>query len=174
MNFEMITKELFFDRQKVIDAMDRTQARILIRFGALVRIIARRSIRSSRKSSPPGQPPRSHEGSLKGRILFVADIKRRDVVIGPERIGSSNPPVPGLLEHGGTVPGRGQLILVGGSGSARDSTGRFKSTGRWVRADRPIRYEPRPFIGPAGRVALGQLPSIVRQERGRVGAGPRR
>lgn len=148
----MITKELFFDRQKVQNAMDRTQARILIRFGALVRIIARRSIRSSRKSSPPGQPPRSHEGSLKRRILFVADIKRRDVVIGPERIGSSNPPVPGLLEHGGTAMRRG----------------------RHDKAARPTRYEPRPFIGPAGRVALGQLPSIVRQERGRVGAGPRR
>lgn len=174
MNFRLIPKKLFFDRVKVQSAMDRTQARILARFGSLVRTIARRSIRSSRKSSPPGHPPRSHEGSLKKMIFFAADIKRRDVVIGPVRFGSNNPVVPGLLEHGGTVPGRGQLILVGGSGSARDSTGRFKSTGRWVRADRPIRYEPRPFIGPAGRVALGQLPSIVRQERGRVGAGPRR
>lgn len=117
-------KGLFFDRAKVVSAVDRAERRVLSRFGAFVRRSARSSIRKRKRVAPPGSPPSSHTGLLKRTIFFVYDAGRGSVVIGPIALNKGTD-APELLEHGGTA--------------VRRVRGRR----------RRLRYRPRPFMGPA-------------------------
>lgn len=90
----------FFDRAKVINAVNRAARRNLSRFGAFVRTRAKTSIRKRQGPSAPGKPPHSHVGLLRNLIFFAWDSARRAVVIGPVLI--SNPTgAPENLEYGG-------------------------------------------------------------------------
>jgi hypothetical protein len=51
--------------------------------GAALRLTARRSIRRSRKASPPGQPPHTRRGQLKRAVRYVVEKERGRVLIGP-------------------------------------------------------------------------------------------
>ena len=62
------------------------------RQGALVRTIARRSIRRRKKASQPGTPPTNREGQLKRFLFFSWDPTTQSVVIGPEQLGGSDTP----------------------------------------------------------------------------------
>lgn len=94
-------KSNFFDRDKVIRAMNATTRKFLSRFGAAVRQTARHSIRKGRRgSSKPGRPPYSHIGLLRTGIFFAYDRDRQSVVIGPALI-RPNSSVPRVLEYGG-------------------------------------------------------------------------
>ena len=125
----------FFDREKVQRAVDASTRRALSRFGAFVRQRAKTSIRTKAGTSPPGQPPYSHTGVLKQFLLFAYDAERKSVVIGPTLIREGSP-APRLLEHGGDT-------------TIATRTG-----------PRRARYRPRPFMGPAFRAELPQLPAI--------------
>jgi len=70
---DMRIKHMFFDRPRVVAAVDRTKRKALSRGGAFVRQSAKTSIRKRKGSAPPGKPPRSHEGSLRRLILFGYD-----------------------------------------------------------------------------------------------------
>ena len=61
-------KGLFFDRARVINAVDRTTRRNLSRFGAFVRQRARSSIRTRKRISEPGQPPTNRTGRTEARL----------------------------------------------------------------------------------------------------------
>jgi hypothetical protein len=90
----------FFDRAKVVRALDRANRRALSKAGAFVRTRARTSMRKRRGSARPGQPPYAHVGLLRNLILFVYDAVKRTVVVGPAKLNKPGR-VPALLEHGG-------------------------------------------------------------------------
>lgn len=129
----------FIDRKGVSSKFSREMFKPLVRAGALVRTIARRSIRKRKKSARPGQPPSSHTGMLKRFIFFSADREREEVVVGPMKLSSvesrnQNPPAPAAIEFGATVQQRG----------------------------RQRRYKGNPFMGPAQDKALEKFPTLFR------------
>lgn len=130
-------KSLFFDRARVINAVDRTTRRNLSRFGAFVRKRARSSIRTRKRISEPGQPPTNRTGLLKRNIFFVYEPTRRSVVIGPVLLNTSSG-APELLEHGGNV------IRRVGQRSVR------------------MTYRARPYMGPAFEEEQNQLEKLWR------------
>lgn len=124
--------QLFFDRPAVIRAMDAAQRRALAKAGATVRTTAARSIRKRKGVSRPGQPPSSHEGSLRRLMRFGWDPSRRVVVVGPLKFGKGE--APALLERGGVVSRDGERA----------------------------RYRPRPFMAPALEKSTRTLPAAFR------------
>ncbi|MGH7143116.1 MAG: hypothetical protein ACREJ2_03160 [Planctomycetota bacterium] len=52
--------------------------------GAVIRKLARNSIRIAKNPSTPGTPPHSRTGNLKRAILFAIDRNKQSVVIGPD------------------------------------------------------------------------------------------
>jgi hypothetical protein len=116
----------FFDRGKVIAAMDRATRKALSKFGSFVRQRAKTSIRKRKGISPPGGPPYSHQGNLRKFLFFSYDADRKSVVIGPARLGGTvDPAALPALEYGGSSTGL--------------SKGRRRS----------ISVRARPFMGPA-------------------------
>jgi hypothetical protein len=133
-------KANFFDRAAVTSAVDRATRQGLSKFGAYVRQRARWSIRKRKAISRPGEPPSSHEGSLRRLIYFAYDRERASVVIGPTLFGNG-PSVPALLEYGGEVARRGP---------------------RGKR--RPVRYLARPYMEPAFRKELPSAPDLLKNK----------
>ncbi len=130
-------KDLFFDRQKVVRAVDKAKRQVLAKAGAFIRLTARRSLRTRAGSAPPGQPPHSHTGLLKRFILFGYDPGPDSVVVGPARINRTTD-APHTLEFGGTtVVERGLKAKV---------------------RKRKVRIAPRPFMGPALEKERPNLP----------------
>lgn len=127
---------LFFDRQRVQNATSRAERKVLSRFGAFVRQRARSSIRSRQGTSPPGSPPFSHTGLLRGNIFFAFDPRARSVVIGPILLNATSGVAPQLLEHGGAIT--------------------LRRGGRL----RPAVYQPRPYMRPAYAVEQQKLPNL--------------
>jgi hypothetical protein len=128
----------FFDRPRVMSAVNAAERKVLSRFGAFVRQRARSSIRQRKNPSPPGSPPSSHVGLLRQFILFSWDPARRSVVIGPTKLNGRDNEAPRLLEHGGTA------VRM-----------RFRKT-------RVVHYKPRPFMTPSFSAEIGALPSLWR------------
>jgi hypothetical protein len=89
-----------FDKGKVKRAVSTAKVTGLGHAGALVRKIARNSIRRSAKESPPGSPPHTRKGQIKRAILYA--VERDRVVIGPS------------------------ADVVGESGKAHEFGGRFR------------------------------------------------
>ncbi len=119
----------FFDRQRVWTALGKAEHDGLMRIGALIRTIARRSMRSRKKASPPGSPPSSHPETgamLRNRLFFAFDTGGRSVVIGPEALGYSN--VPALHEYGGEKRNEQRINhQIGKPGPARLTSFKTKS-----------------------------------------------
>lgn len=139
----------FFDEQKVIDALDKATRRNLIRQGALLRTIAKRSMRKRKRASQPGQPPSVHSGELKKLLFFSWDASSRSVVVGP--VGFKSQPsdpslgtVPAVLEKGGTVTR---------AASRRPKRDRGRAVQR-------VRIAPRPFMVPAMEKSAEKYPDI--------------
>lgn len=131
-----LDKSSFFDRPKVIAAVDRATRQVLSKFGAFVRRSARSSIRPRKRiTSPPGQPPFSHTGLLRNRIFFGYDPTQSSVVIGPTPLNARSE-APALLEYGGTTT--------------------LPRKGRHVRA----RFRGRPYMGPAFQKETPKLPAM--------------
>ena len=102
-------KRIFFDRQKVLSAVDRAERRSQSKFGAYVRTRARSSLRRRKKASEPGMPPSVHSkdsfATLKN-ILFGFEPNSRKTVVGIVRTRSrstSAGPVPMVHELGADV-----------------------------------------------------------------------
>jgi len=129
----------FFDRKKVMSAVDKATGRVLSRFGAFVRQTAKSSIRRRKNPSKPGQAPTSWIGLLKKFLFFSFDRSKRSVVIGPARLNKPSNDAPEVLEHGGTA-------------SRRDRKGKRRTT----------RYRARPYMGPAFEKEKKQLPRLWR------------
>lgn len=133
------SKQMFFDRQAVIDAVGKANAKNLSKAGAFIRRSARSSLRRRKRASVPGSPPSVHSrdpvASLKN-IWFVFDPQSRSVIVGPLKLngpvrlhGSNRTTVPALQELGG--------VAVISEGPRRR------------RRERLATYPKRPFMGPA-------------------------
>lgn len=144
--FDMRVKDLFFDRPKVQRAVDRARRRALSKAGAFIRQRARTSMRRRRGSSEPGSPPHAHEGSLRRLLFFAYDPSADSVVVGP--VGFRRSDAPNTLEFGGaaTVTRRRTRPRSGGKRVVESLPG-----GR-------VRIEARPYMGPALRKELPNLP----------------
>ena len=143
-NLTWNVKNWFFDRERVRGMLRITTRQALAKAGALVRTIARRSMRyvtSSQEQqrqiaagerkrlsgepapSAPGTPPhavRPHPW-IRQHLYYAYDPGRGSVVIGPVRL-SSRTNVPAVHEFGGTVPVRNKrrrVRKVGSGGEIR-------------------------------------------------------
>jgi len=97
----------FFDRQKVMRAVEKARRRVLNHF--------RRSIRRRKGYAAPGESPHSHVGLLKDFIFYAYDFRQSSVVIGPallhRRTGYGTITVPEVLEYGAAVRRKGKRCL---------------------------------------------------------------
>jgi len=138
----MVTRRMFFDRPKVVRAVDRGARKVLSKFGAFVRTAARHSIRKRKAVSQPGSPPSSHVGLLRKLIYFGYDPSRRSVVIGPTPLNQKVGDAPAALEHGGT-----STVVEGLRGRRRK---------------RKVRIASRPYMRPAFEHEKPKLPAMWR------------
>jgi hypothetical protein len=136
----MRIKDLFFDRQVVIRAVDKAKRAVLSKAGAFIRTTARHSIRQRKGSAPPGAPPHSHVGLLRKFILFGYDRQSDSVVIGP--VGFKRSQAPQVLEHGGVTT------------VTRFQRGKLKK--------RKVRIAARRYMGPALEKEQPKLPALWR------------
>lgn len=148
----------FFDRSKVIKALDRANLRVLNQFGRLVRKQAQGSLKYSDRRSPPGSPPAAHRSRsitktsrstgktrkrsvsfLREYLFYSYDDAAKSVVIGPSKLNST--------VDSGALP----ALEYGGS-----STVRSRGKGRRVR------IRPRPFMRPALDAEMPKLAPLWR------------
>lgn len=105
---EPVIKRIEFYNDRVMKRVEQKKRRVLFRLGAYIRQTMKRSIRVSRKSSEPGQPPRVRKSNspLRQLITFHVDLAQETVTVGPmifsgSKVKSSKP-LPELLNEGGT------------------------------------------------------------------------
>jgi hypothetical protein len=128
---------LFFDGAKVRKAVDAARRKVLSKAGALLRTIARNSLRPAPygKRSSPGQPPLDHTGytrrqlnkrrkaagqsRIKGGftglryILFGYNPDTESVIVGPASNRSQPHKIPEKLEFGGSGKWHGKQVQIG-------------------------------------------------------------
>lgn len=102
-NLINITFDMFFDRAGVIAKVKDGTSSTLSKIGAYVRRRARSRIRQGKSSAKPGNPPKSHVGTLRDLIFFGYDDDTNSVVIGPTLFRKQEPTCPNLLEFGGQI-----------------------------------------------------------------------
>lgn len=125
-----------FDAQKVMSRVWRANVRNLGRAAALVRTIARRSLRRSKRKSNPGEPPRVHSkhpyGTLKN-IRFQVDGQLQAAIVGTVRFDAASANnIPEVLEKGGVVK----------------------------YSQKQFNIQARPFMGPAHEIAMKKYPQF--------------
>ena len=162
-----ISTQMFFDREKVLDKLDKVERAKLSRGGAFVRRNARGRIRPAGKKgrvSSPGESPRTPTKVLKSTIFFGYDAKRHSVAIGPSaRFGRRDNEIPSMLEVGGTVSVRNQLIKVTGPSGKRGAGGRFLAAeSKLIPFTGTIRIEPRPYMLPALEAEAPKFPDLFK------------
>lgn len=156
----------FFTSKAVVNRTNKSERVVLSRFGSFVRTTARTSMRPGGKKnaiSRAGQPPRTHVGLLRKLLYFGYDFSRRSVVVGPLKFGGSiGNGVPRLLEEGGTRRTKKRNIYVK-RGVRRGQGGRFVSGGsKQMEIGGLMKYRPRPYMEPALKRNLPQLPQLWR------------
>lgn len=177
-------KRSFFDREAVRAAVRPARRKYLNWSGALIRKIARNSMRSRKRgtASPRGTPPNAHSGghgALLRKLLYYAyDQAARSVVVGPIAFNPGDS-VPAAHEFGSSRARRNGLRTIrrlGGFGEI-DITNRrkpvvvhLKTQAMVDRANRlnetlygPLRLPglpPRPYMRPALAKAAPKLPRI--------------
>lgn len=156
----MNMKQAFFDRQAVINAVDRVEHRAMSKGLAFIRTRARRDVlRKRKKVSSPGSPPSvrtSHPVANLRNIWFAYDKRRSSGVVGPLKLNQvnmtarGNRPVPSILEFGGTVSIQEQQWKSSRSDRwfRRDGRSRRNNSGMRYRT-RAAQYKPRPFMSVA-------------------------
>ncbi|TWT56501.1 hypothetical protein [Allorhodopirellula solitaria] len=149
----MNMKQAFFDRQAVIDAVDRAELRAMSKSLAYIRRTAqrdvlRRRVGVSRPGSPPSVRSTSRVTSLKN-IWFAYDAATSSGVVGPVKTNGSwvgPTPVPGVLEHGGSVIQRRGTLISAGKGK-RNKRGKQKL--QKLDRSRVVHIRARPFMSVA-------------------------
>ena len=94
----MLNVKYEFDRLTVEGATIKGQKEAFRRAGAVVRLTARRSIRTVKKPSNPGSPPHARGRRFKNSITYQSDAG--GVVVGPVRFQNFDS-TPAVLEYGG-------------------------------------------------------------------------
>lgn len=164
----MTSKKTRWNPAAVIEAAKRGERRALQRCGVLVKQTAERSIKTTlRKSSAAGGPPNQRPGTAR-RPKFSKTIRWEldgsGVVIGSAPNAGSR--VPSILEHGGPSSYTLRGLLATAGDSERDALRRrFHLRGlsksvyvKQLKQRRPRIYEARPYMLPALKKLLNQLP----------------
>jgi hypothetical protein len=94
------TLKLVMTPSKVLEAADKMKRRNLYKTGALVRTIARNSIRRGKSKANPGQPPIQHTNPGLKLIKFSV-LESDEVYVYTEPFQSVGIDVPKTLEDGG-------------------------------------------------------------------------
>jgi hypothetical protein len=97
-------KNGFFDRGRVLEAMDAATFREMKRMGALTRTVAKRSMVKRKGASLPGRPPHEHVGTIDRLLFFAYDYQSESMVVGP--VGFSGSTVLRDLEYGKKASGK--------------------------------------------------------------------
>lgn len=139
-------KSGFFDRAKVKSFLGAVAAKALNKSAGRIRTFARRSMRRKKNrnvASPPGQPPFAHGGQIRDKIFYAwinEGILRGSLLVGPLKYSKGESPR--LNEFGGKV---------------------FRSTSK---IHGVAKYPPRPFMAPALRYELPNMPEHFRSSAG--------
>jgi len=143
--FQFVVKSMFFDRARVLDAMDKKTQRVLGSTGAFAQTAMQRGMRHRKSASQPGDYPSARRGiaMLRDKILFGYDMGTKSLIVGPSKLESQDKEV---AASGKTVP---ELINFGGVVMRRQiydpktkqihRIRKNQRTRRWV-------YRPRPFV----------------------------
>lgn len=77
--------KVHFDAKKVRKAAKAGSIKSLGHAGAAIRLVARRSIKKSKKPSLADTPPHTRKGRLRNAIKYSVDAGKQSVVIGPDQ-----------------------------------------------------------------------------------------
>jgi len=182
----MKVKRMFFDSPAVVRRVDKRTRRVFSRFGAYVRRTARQSIRKPPKTkiatdmqgrrwrvrnelwaaSAPGNPPYSQTGLLRQFIFFGYDIRRRSVVIGPEKLtGRVSETAAHALEFGGESTTYDYQWRAAKGSHKQNGKLRVKR----AKVYRKVKIAARPFMRPAFARELPKLSGLWRDSVSKAG-----
>ncbi len=148
----------FFDTAAVTTMLDHTTWQVYNRFGAVVRVTAKRSMRKKAGPSTPGRPPHAHGNPLiKRRMRYGFDMVVHSVVIGPGLNNARSGGQLDKLEDGGFITVTEMVWR-----RSKPTDGGMRRNYR-RRETRRIYTLPRPFMGPAFKKTLPNLPSYWAQ-----------
>ena len=188
-HMEFRVKEMFFDSQRVMQAVDAAKRTNLSKQGAFVRTAARSSIRKRKRISEPGQPPSSHTGLLRDFIFFAYEPFTQSVVIGPAKTNQVffdddmrpiTGTVPEVLEYGGRITvveewngSRWRRRDLRRMGAVSDVAALRGSRANVFNGGRPIRkrvvtVKARPYMNPALVSAKEDLAKVWKDSVRRV------
>lgn len=157
---------MFFDQQKVIQAIGIKAAQDFAGLGFYTRKAIKNSMRSGKskaknpalrakrgiRSSKPGTPPNYITGALRDNILFSYDPKRQSLVVGPRKLNSkslgASSPIPQVLNEGGAY-----YETTYAYRHTDGTTGKFKrrDSVRIKVGRRIVEIEARPYNGPSAK-----------------------
>lgn len=156
-------KDAFFDRDAVISAIGKAEAKELSKIGAFIRQTARTKVLKLRnRTSRPGEAPSVHSRdrvrSLRN-ILFAYEKTKHAVIVGPVRLNQLNTrfdgtsePVPKILEFGGPVVIHEERKVGTEKWYRRDL--RFTPDGDTEYRSRVANYAARPFMSTALEIEI--------------------
>lgn len=140
-DFIHVTTKMFFDRAKVVEAMDRKTNKVLSSTGAFSRKTMQRGMRRRKKISNPGEYPSAHGNALlREKIFFGFDEGSRSLIVGPAKLDRTDKEV---LAAGKTVP---QLLNEGGTILRKQTYDSKAKKFRPIKRARRHVYRPRPFV----------------------------
>jgi hypothetical protein len=155
-------KDFFFDRQRVIDSLDKAKRSRLARQGAIVRTFAKRSIRPARRRSLGSMTEDEQTAyKIRSRIAAAEGQPKPKLPFASSEPGKPPRNRTGLLrdkilfayDPNSESVVVGPALLNGGNGAPE--TLEFGG-----RNDRGVFVEPRPFMQPALASAVGKYPSV--------------
>ncbi len=120
-----------FDSAKILQHLEKGEAKALSRIGAFIWRRAQTSMRYRKRVSEPGQPPSAHTGRLRQSIKFAFDNSSRSVVIGPELTSNQ-------IVFDTSLSSRlkvGSILEFGGQGSVIEEAIRVNGQLFWARRD---------------------------------------
>lgn len=177
-------RRFFFDRARVLNAIDKQKAKVLTKGGLYTRQAARKLLGSpspKAKPRPAGKPPRIHttdERVTLRNILYHYDRHNDNVIVGPVRFNQVNQNAVDLGNI--TVP---ELHEFGGEVIIREQAFKDDDPPQWVRRDlrrnlkpwlryreRRAKYPRRPTMDPALKKTIRRVPDLFGFSLG--GPGP--
>ena len=129
----------FRETRALLERLDRAARKALVAQGSYVRNVAKKSMPSSSRPSPPGKPPRVVTGLLCNFLFWAFDPAASSVVVGPAAL-RANVTVPRILEEGG------------------DEMAHVKVGTKWQ--DKTVHIAARPYMAPALEISQQRLPDI--------------
>lgn len=162
----------FFDKEDVVKRIGEKRRQMLLKAGAFVRRRGQRILRSGKKPSKPGSPPKVHTKSAVAslrNILFYSD-GADGILVGPVGLNGSrrkgSRPVPGALEKGDVI-----RVREVRSKKAMERRPKSRKAQRWQvverkpysseeSRERDVELQARPFMGPSLKLEAPKFPSL--------------